>query len=62
MTNDVTLAHAKFQLDQYLRRNVRTEEADAIIAECCELHPDSWNIYRETVERNERGLASGEEF
>jgi|TARA_B100000586_G_C19946161_1_gene357643 hypothetical protein len=33
MTNDVTLAHAKFQLDQYLRRNGRTEEADAIFAE-----------------------------
>jgi hypothetical protein len=62
MTNEMALAHAKFQLGQYLRRNGRTEEAEAIFAESCELHPDSWNIYRETAERNERGLAAGDEF
>jgi len=62
MTNDMALAHAKFQLGQYLRRNGRTSEAEAIFAESCELHPDSWNIYRETAERNERGLAAGDEF
>jgi hypothetical protein len=62
MTGEIALAHAKFQLGQYLRRKGRTEEADAIFAECCELHPESWNIYRETAERNERGLAAGDEF
>ena len=62
MTGEMALAHAKFQLGQYLRRKGRTEEADAIFAECWELHPDSWNIYRETAERNERGLAAGDEF
>tara|TARA_B100000586_G_scaffold136262_1_gene98642 strand:- start:74 stop:409 length:336 start_codon:yes stop_codon:yes gene_type:complete len=62
MTNDVALAHAKFQLGQYLGRNGCIEEADAIFAECSKLHPDSWNIYRETAEWNERGLAAGEGF
>ncbi len=62
MTNEVAMAHAKFQLGQYLKRNGRTDEADAIFAECCQLHPDSWNIYRETAERNDRGLAAGDEF
>lgn len=62
MTDEMALAHAKFQLGQYLRRNGRAEEAEAIFAESCELHPDSWNIYRETARRNERGLAAGDEF
>ncbi len=62
MTNEIALAHAKFQLGQYLRRSGRTEEAGAIFAECCELHPDSWNIYRETTGRTATGLAAGEEF
>ncbi len=62
MTNEVAMAHAKFQLGQYLKRNGRTNEADAIFAESCRLHPDSWNIYRETAERNDKGLAAGDEF
>ena len=62
MTGEIALAHAKFQLALYLKRNGRTDEAEAIFAECCELHPDSWNIYRENAERNERGLAAGPEF
>jgi len=36
--------------------------ADAIFAECRKLHPDSWNIFRETTERAETGLAVGDEF
>ena len=62
MTSEAAMAHAKFQLGQYLKRNGRTDEADAIFAECCQLHPDSWNIYRETAERNDKGLAAGDEF
>ena len=62
MTSEVAMAHAKFQLGQYLKRNGRTDEADAIFAECCQLHPDSWNIYRETAKRNDKGLAAGDEF
>ncbi len=62
MTMEIATAHAKFQLGQYLKRNGRADEADAIFAECRELHPDSWNIYRETTGRTATGLAAGEEF
>ncbi|MCH7737567.1 MAG: hypothetical protein IH872_09230 [Chloroflexi bacterium] len=62
MTNEIAVAHAKFQLGQYLKRNGRTDEADAIFAECRQLHPDSWNIFRETTERTATGLAAGKEF
>ena len=62
MTTKIATAHAKFQLGQYLKRNGRADEADAIFAECRELHPDSWNIYRETTGRTATGLAAGEEF
>ena len=62
MTTEIATAHAKFQLGQHLKRNGRADEADAIFAECRELHPDSWNIYRETTGRTATGLAGGEEF
>ena len=62
MTTKIATAHAKSQLGQYLKRNGRADEADAIFAECRELHPDSWNIYRETTWRTATGLAAGEEF
>ena len=62
MTTEIATAHAKFQLGQYLKRNGRADEADAIFAECRELHPDSRNIYRETTGRTATGLAVGEEF
>jgi len=62
MTDDMSLAHVKFQLGQYLARQGRAEEADVLFAQCRELHPDSWNIFRETTERMEGGIAAGEEF
>lgn len=62
MSGDTALAHAKFQLGQYLKRNGRTDEADAIFAECRQLHPESWNIFRETTGRTNTGLAAGQEF
>ena len=62
MTTEIAMAHAKFQLGQYLKRNGRNDEAEAIFAECRELHPDSWNIYRETTARTATGLAAGVEF
>ena len=40
----------------------RTKNSTEIFAECRELHPDSWNIYRETTGRTATGLAAGEEF
>ena len=62
MSNEMALAHAKFQLGQYLRRIGSADEADALFAECRQLHPDSWNIFRETTERSASGLAVGEAF
>ena len=56
------MAHAKFQLGQYLRRIGSADEADALFAECRQLHPYSWNIFRETTERAASGLAVGEAF
>ncbi len=62
MSDDIALAHAKFQLGQYLKRIGRTDEAENTFDECRRLHPDSWNIFRETTGRTDRGLAAGEEF
>jgi hypothetical protein len=62
MTDQVALAHATFQLGQYLHREGRTDEADALFARCRELHPASWNIFRQTTEKEESGIAVGEEF
>ena len=62
MTDDMALAHAKFLLGQYLLHNEREAEANEIFAECRELHPDSWNIFRQTTEKMEGGIAAGEEF
>ncbi len=61
-SDDVMLAHAKFQLGQYLAAAGRTEEAEALFAECRVLHPDSWNIFRQTTEKTEIGIAAGEDF
>jgi hypothetical protein len=62
MSDDMALAHAKFQLGRCLARNGRADEAAELFAECRELHPDSWNIFRETTERMDNGIAAGEEF
>lgn len=62
MSEEAALAHAKFQLGCYLQRAGRSGEADALFAECRELHPDSWNIFRETTEKMDIGIAAGEEF
>ena len=62
MTDDVALAHATFQLGQHLQREGRTDEADALFAKCRELHPASWNNFRQTTEKEPTGIAVGEEF
>jgi hypothetical protein len=62
LSDDMVMAHAKFQLGQYLAKQDRQDEADALFAESRALHPDSWNIYRETTERMENGIAASEEF
>ncbi len=62
MSANQALAHAKFQLGQYLSHRGRQDEAEKLFTECRQLHPDSWNMFRETTERMETGIAAGEEF
>jgi tetratricopeptide repeat protein len=58
----IAWAHAHFRLGQYLRRRGRQAAAEAQFAEARRLHPDSWNIWRQTAALDARGLASGPEF
>jgi hypothetical protein len=62
MTNDMAMAHTKFQLGQYLLKNERGNEANGMFAECRDLHPYSWNIFRQTTEKTDTGIAAGEDF
>jgi hypothetical protein len=60
--DDVARAHAHFRLGQYLARRGRSASAEAQFAEARRLHPDSWNIWRQTAGVDARGLAAGPEF
>lgn len=62
MTDSMAEAHCLFQLGEYLLRNGQEDEAAEIFARCRELHPDSWNIYRQTTEKTDTGIAAGEAF
>ncbi len=61
-SDEVMLAHAKFQLGRYLVAQGRLQEADILFAQCRDLHPDSWNIFRQTTEKTDTGIAAGEAF
>ena len=58
----VARAHAHFRLGQHLFRRGERAEAQVHLDEARRLHPDSWNIWRQTAGVDERGLASGQEF
>lgn len=62
MSDDAALAHATFQLGQHLLRAGQQDEANGLFARCRELHPTSWNIFRETTEKMDTGIAAGETF
>jgi Tetratricopeptide repeat len=59
---NVARAHAHFRLGQHLLRRGELAEAQVHFDEARRLHPDSWNIWRQTAAVDERGLASGPEF
>ncbi len=59
---DVARAHAHFRLGRNLARRGEQASAASHFAEARRLHPDSWNIWRQTAAMDERGLASGPEF
>jgi hypothetical protein len=58
----VAEAHAHFRLGQHLLRRGQAAEARAHFDQARRLHPDSWNIWRQTAAVDARGLASGPEF
>ncbi len=58
----IALAHAQFRLGQHLLRQGKTGEAQARFDEAIRLHPDSWNIWRQTAAKDSRGFAAGPEF
>ena len=62
MTSDMALAHANFRLGQFLLGAGNTDEADTYLQQATELHPDSWNMWRQRIEPADTGLASGPEF
>ena len=55
-------AHAHFRLGQALLRDGQTAEAATEFAEATRLHPDSWAMWRQTADKDARGLAVGEAF
>ncbi len=61
-SEDIARAHASFRLGQYLLRKGRAAEAESLFAEATRLHPDSWNIWRQTAAVDANGLAAGPEF
>ena len=58
----VARAHAHFRLGQHLLRHGQAAAARARFDEARRLHPDSWNIWRQTAAVDDRGLAAGPEF
>jgi hypothetical protein len=60
--DNIALAHTHFQLGNYLLRNGHDDAARRHFDEAKRLHPDSWNIWRQTAAKNENGFASGPEF
>jgi hypothetical protein len=55
-------AHARFRLGLHLLRQGQTDEAQALMAEATRLNPDSWAMWRQAAEKDQRGIASGPEF
>ncbi|MFT5510954.1 MAG: hypothetical protein ACI89J_004053 [Hyphomicrobiaceae bacterium] len=60
--DNIALAHAHFRLARYLRRESDPGQAAVHFSKASELHPDSWNIWRQAAEKDATGLAVGPEF
>lgn len=60
--DNVALAHAHFRLGNFLLHAGHSDRAQTHFDEAKRLHPDSWNIWRQTAAKNENGFASGPEF
>jgi hypothetical protein len=55
-------AHVLFRLGIYLRQIGNASEADGLLAQAAELHPESWTIWRQAADKLENGLAAGPAF
>jgi len=55
-------AHVHFRLARHLLRVRKPDEAARHFAEASRLHPDSWNIWRQSAQKDATGLAAGPEF
>ena len=61
-TAEIAEAHARFRLGQILLERGREAEAQQQFERARALHPDSWNIWRQTEPVDQRGLAAGPAF
>ena len=62
LTAEMAEAHTRFRLATHLQRAGCLEEAERHFARCRELHPDSINIFRQSTEKIEGGIAAGPAF
>ena len=62
ITPDIALAQAHFRLGVWLQKHGREAEANVHMMEASRLHPDSWNMWRQSADLEEVGRASGEGF
>jgi len=58
----VARAHAAFRLGQHLLQTGNAAEGDAFLAQASQLHPESWNMWRQRAQVDHRGLAAKEDF
>jgi len=61
-TANVAEAHASFVLGQYLIGIGEIDEGDRFVEEASRLHPESWAIWRQGADLDERGLAAQANF
>lgn len=62
LTEDQALAHAHFRLGVWLQQHDRAPEAAHHLAEASRLHPESWNMWRQTADLEQVGKSGGPEF
>ena len=59
---DAAPGHAHVRLAQHLKLHGRADEAKVHFAEASRLHPDSWNIFRQSATKVAGGAAAGPDF
>jgi hypothetical protein len=62
MSDEEARAAAAFRLGCYLRENGRADSAARWFAQAAKLAPDRWNYFRQALDLNEKGSASGPLF